>query len=127
MQFVHRIHADVVVLAPVGHLDYKAAGDFERTLLPLLDGAAGSQAGLVLDFTNVDYISSVSLRVIVIAAKSLRGRGARIAVAGLRHTVAEIFSISRFNNVVEIFPTLDAALAALSPAAAAAFHAGGAS
>jgi anti-anti-sigma factor len=120
MESTHRAFADVVVLAPLGRLDYKAAGEFERALLPLLDPAAGSRAGVVLDLTNVDYISSVSLRVLMIATKAIRGRGARIAVAGLQRTVEEIFAISRFNNVVEIFATVDAALAALSPAAAAA-------
>jgi anti-sigma B factor antagonist/stage II sporulation protein AA (anti-sigma F factor antagonist) len=77
----------------------------------------------VLDFSRVDYISSVGLRVLMIAGKAARARGARIAVAALRPVVQEIFSISRFNGVVEMFPTVAAALAAISPGAATAHEA----
>ncbi len=57
---------------------------------------------LVLDFAGVDYISSVGLRVLMIAAKQTRGNGARIAVAALQPVVAEIFAISRFDHVLEV-------------------------
>lgn len=123
MEIKHRALADVVVVAPTGRLDYVAAGDFERTLMPLLDPAAGSGAGVVVDLGGVDYISSVGLRVLMIATKAVRGRGARFAVAELQPTVKEIFAISRFNGVVEIFPTVNEALTAISPAAAAIYRA----
>jgi anti-anti-sigma factor len=121
VEITHRAYADVVVVAPAGRLDHTVAEAFERSLLPLLDPAAGAGAGLVLDFARVDYISSVGLRVLMIAGKAARARSARIAVAGLRPVVQEIFAISRFNGVVEIFPTVAAALAAIAPIAATAF------
>jgi anti-sigma B factor antagonist/stage II sporulation protein AA (anti-sigma F factor antagonist) len=123
VEITHRAYADVVVVAPAGRLDHTVADDFERSLLPLLDPAAGSGAGVVLDFACVEYISSVGLRVLLIAGKAARARGARIAVAGLRPVVQEIFAISRFNGVVEMFPTVAAAVAAISPAAATAYDA----
>lgn len=123
MQITSRAYADVVVVAPAGRIDYAAAADFERALIPLLDPAAGSSAGLVLDFQRVAYISSAGLRVLMIAGKAMRAREARIAVAALQPVVAQILTISRFDAVVEIFPTLAAALAAISPPAAAAHDA----
>ena len=59
----------------------------------------------------------------MIAAKAVRARGARIAVAGLQPVVAEIFAISRFDGVLEVFPAVRDALAAMSPAALAAYDA----
>jgi anti-sigma B factor antagonist/stage II sporulation protein AA (anti-sigma F factor antagonist) len=59
----------------------------------------------------------------MIAAKQMRGRGARIAVAALQPVVAEIFAISRFDSVLEVFPSVREALAKVSPAALAAFEA----
>jgi anti-anti-sigma regulatory factor len=55
----------------------------------------------------------------MIASKALRARGARIAVAAMQPVVAEILEICRFGAVVEIFASVDAALDAMSPAAAA--------
>ena len=125
MEITHRVVGDVVVLAPDGRIDYLVAADFERALLPWLAPDSGSRVGLVMDFAGVDYISSVGLRVMMIATRSLRGRGGRIAVAALQPAVQEIFSISRFDRVVEIFPTVHAALSAMSPASAQAYAASG--
>jgi len=60
----------------------------------------------------------------MIAARQMRGRKARIAVAGLQSVVGEIFAISRFNTVIEVFPALRDALGALSSDALAAYDAG---
>jgi len=116
--------ADVVVAAPVGRIDHAAAGELERSLTPLLPGSGSGTAGLVLDFSGVDYISSVGLRVLMIAAKHARAHASRIAVTALQPVVAEIFAISRFDNVVEVFPAVRDALAAFSAPALAAFDAG---
>ena len=123
VQFSSRQLADVVVASPTGRIDHGAARQFEESLLPLLDAAAPGQGGVLLDFSGVDYISSVGLRVLMIAAKQTRGNGARIAVAALQPVVAEIFAISRFDHVLEVFPSVRGALEKLSAPALAAFDA----
>jgi anti-anti-sigma factor len=113
--------ADVVVAAPLGRIDQTSAGQLEQTLAPLWEKSAIDKGPLVLDFAGVDYISSVGLRVLMIAAKQMRAHDARIAVAALRPTVAEIFAISRFDRVLEVFPSVRSALEQLSAPALAAF------
>ena len=81
-------------------------------------------AGVVLDFAQVEYISSVGLRVLMVAARQLRERSAPLAIAALQPVVAEIFAISRFDRVLAVHPDVAAALAAASPAALAAWQAG---
>jgi len=124
MDFSSRQFADVVVAAPVGRIDHAAAGELERSVMPLLPHAGSGVGGVILDFAGVDYISSVGLRVLMIAAKHARAHASRIAVTALQPVVAEIFAISRFDNVVEVFPAVRDALAAFSAPALAAFDAG---
>ena len=114
METTNRVHGDVVVVAPTGRVDHESAADFERAVVPLLDAATGARAGLVFDLAHVTYVSSVGLRVLMIASKSLRARGARVAVAAMQPVVAEIVEICRFGAVVEIFPTVEAALEAMN-------------
>jgi anti-anti-sigma factor len=109
-----RMYADVVVVEPAGRIDIAAGPEFERAVLSLADPSVGARAGLVFDLERVEYIGSLGLRVFIIVAKELRSRGARIAVAQLRPVVAEILAVARFENVVEIYPTVTAALAAVS-------------
>ena len=123
MLFSSRQFADVVVAAPVGRIDHAAAGEFERALKPLLPRAGCGTNALLLDFAGVDYISSVGLRVLMIAAKEARAQGTRIAVGAPQAVVAEILAISRFDSVVELFPSVRGALEKLSTAALTAFDA----
>ena len=124
MHISDRRLADVAVVAPAGPIDYPNAQELERALAPILAPDATGTRALVLDLRDVGYISSMGLRVLMVAAKALRARNGRIAVAALQPVVVEIFDIARFGHVVEVFPTVRDALAALAPSALAAWDAG---
>jgi anti-anti-sigma factor len=115
--------ADVVVVAPAGQIDHPNAMKLQQALTPVVDDAAAARTPLLLDFTGVEYISSMGLRVLMMASRQMRARNVPIAVAGLQSAVDEIFEIARFRFVVDVFPSVRDALAALSPPAAAAHDA----
>lgn len=124
MKLDSRTYADVVVVAPEGRLDHDNCDAFRAGLQPCLDRAGVAGQHIVLDLSGLEYVSSAGLRCFMLAAKQARGQGGKIVLAALRPVVAEIFQISRFDMVFELFPSLQAALAALSAEAAAAFHKG---
>ena len=123
MQIATHQYADTTVVAPAGRIDHLSAAALESALTPLLAEAAARKSALVLDFAGVDYISSVGLRVLMIAARQMRAAQAKLSVAALQSVVAEIFSISRFDKVLVVSPTVEAALAQSSDAALAAWRA----
>ena len=115
--------ADVVVAVPVGRIDHSNAERLQRALGPVVEASAAAQSPVVLDFAGVDYICSMGLRVLLLASKTMRSQHCRIAVASLQPVVEEIFSISRFDHVLEVFPSVHCALEAISAPALAAYHA----
>ena len=115
--------ADVVVVTPVGPIDHAGSTRLQPALAPFVEDAAKARSALVLDLSGVGYISSMGLRLLMIAAKELRSRGARIAVAAMQPIVAEIFDIARFGHVVEVFPSVRTALQSVSMPALAAYEA----
>lgn len=117
MELSPRRFADTVVLAPAGRIDHTASEEFRSVLWPHLDGCAGDGDRVVLDLSGVPYISSAGLRVLLLARKHVKARGGRLVVAALEPVVREIFEISRFTLVVDCYPTVPDALAAISPAA----------
>jgi anti-anti-sigma factor len=123
VQFSSQRLADVVVAVPAGQIDHPNAELLEQALAPILDATSMRRSALVLDFSRVEYISSMGLRVLLMAAKKLRAQNARIAVAALQPVVMEIFGIARFNHVLEVFPDVRAALAQLSEEALATYDA----
>jgi anti-sigma B factor antagonist len=102
---------DIAVLRPVGRVDSANAADFERAVADVFDGGAKR---LVLDFSQLEYISSAGLRSTLIAGKKARAlEGGRLALCALAPQVAEIFAISGFTAVFTICKDLDEALAQL--------------
>jgi anti-sigma B factor antagonist/stage II sporulation protein AA (anti-sigma F factor antagonist) len=79
---------------------------------------------LLLDLSKVNYMSSAGLRVLMIAAKGCRKQGGKMVLAALQPTIQEVFKIGRFDMVLEIYPTVRQALAAISPEAAALYGKG---
>ena len=127
LQIATRHVADAVIAAPVGRIDHRSAAEFEAALTPLVAAAAAAKGALVLDFSAVEYISSVGLRVLMMAAKQLRGQQRKLGVAAAKPLVGEIFEISRFNLILDLSPTVRAGLERMSPAAVAAYDASAAS
>ncbi len=122
MEISTRQFVDVVVAVPVGRIDHNSAGQLEEALISLSERSGINKWAIVLDFAGVEYISSIGLRVLMVAAKQMRAHDARIAVAGLQPVVAEIFAISRFDRVLDVYPSVRSALEKLSARALEAFN-----
>ncbi|MBK6394704.1 MAG: STAS domain-containing protein [Betaproteobacteria bacterium] len=120
MQCPTHAYADVLVATANGRIDFAGAQVLEGALAPAL-APDGPVRGIVIDLAGVDYISSVGLRVLMVAAKAMRARKASIAVASLQPVVAEIFEISRFHHVVDVRGSVRDAIAAVSPEALVAY------
>ena len=102
-----------IVLSPAGRIDHTHADQFTQALAPYLRDCAGGGAPLVIDFSGVSYISSIGLRALMIAIKQVKAQGGRMVLAALTPLVAEVFRISCFDKLFDIFPSRAEALAAL--------------
>jgi anti-sigma B factor antagonist len=67
---------------------------------------------LIVDLTNVTYLDSSGLAVLIEGMQNAREYGGQFALVGLQETVHTIFEMARLDQVFQIFPTVDAALAA---------------
>src|SRR5512132_4280640 len=106
--------ADTIVLAPAGRIDHETAEMFREALLAQLTTCSAGQDHVVLDLGAVEYIASAGLRALMIAARQAKARGGRLVVAALQPLVKEVFGITRFALVVDVFPSVRDALGALS-------------
>lgn len=123
MELISKRYADTVVVCPQGRIDHASAEAFKAALGPSVSACGAGRDRLVIDMAGVEYISSVGLRVLMLASKQTKAQGAPLAVCELQPVVREIFEISRFNLVMQVFPSLREALAALSTEALTAFEA----
>src|ERR1700704_3296291 len=119
MNVTSRRFANAVVLRVEGRLDQDTCGDFTRDLMVYVDAAAREGGAIVLDLSSLEYISSAGLRCFMLASRQAKSQHGRIVVAALQPMVSEIFEISHFNLVFQVFPTVREALGAVSAEAAA--------
>ena len=100
----------VTLLAMEGNLDTNTSVDAQDHINGLIDDGA---AKLVVDFEKVDFVSSAGLRVLLATAKKLGGVGGSLRICGLNETVAEVFEISGFSTILNVFPSESEALSGL--------------
>jgi len=86
-----------VTFALDGRLDTTTAPQLEEELRSSLTGVTE----LVLDFSDLAYISSAGLRVLLFAQKTMNKQG-KMVIKHVNDTIAEVFEITGFNDVLTI-------------------------
>ena len=124
MELETRTFEDVIVVSPTGRIDHNTAEAFQSALLAEVEGC-GANGKMVLDLGGVDYMSSVGLRALMVAAKEAKKAATDIVVSSLQPDLKEIFEISRFHFIFKTFDDIKSALQSLSPDAANAFQSAG--
>jgi anti-anti-sigma factor len=121
MELAPACFADTIVLKPVGRIDHETAAGFREALLAHVGTCAPRASHVVLDLSAVEYIASVGLRALVLAAREAKAKGTTLAVAALQPVVNEIFEITRFGLVLDVFASVPEALRAASAKALEAY------
>ena len=124
MNVSSRRYANAVLVQVSGRLDQDTCEAFRGQLMGFVDQAAHDGGAIVLDLSQLEYVSSAGLRCFMLASRQAKAQHGRIFVAALQPMVREIFEISHFNLVFQVFPTLREAMAAVSSEAAVAFEKG---
>jgi anti-sigma B factor antagonist len=99
---------NVLVIGLQGRLDATNSAIAEKQLIALVKGG---ETRLVFDFSELTYISSLGLRVLIVAAKLVKEADGKFALGALRDPIFEIFKIAGFHSIFPIYPTCDAAVA----------------
>lgn len=88
---------DALQVVLEGRLDTTTAPELEKTLKESLDGVKE----LVLDFEDLEYISSAGLRVLLSAQKIMNKQGS-MKVLHTNETILEIFEVTGFTDILTI-------------------------
>ena len=94
----------------VGKLDIVGA---EVIGLPLA-AAAGSRRNIIVDMTRVDFIASIGIRQLVIAAKAVARGAGKLVLLAPTPMVAEVMVVSGLEEILPIVQTEDEARAAFA-------------
>ena len=124
MNVTSRRYGPAVVLQVSGRLDQDTCEAFRGDIMKHVETASKAGGGIVLDLARLEYVSSAGLRCFMLASRQAKQVQMKIFVAALQPMVAEIFQISHFNLIFQVFATVRDALGAISADAALAYEKG---
>ncbi len=101
---------DAVVLALSGKLDATTAKTFEDKILAEIDSG---DRRFVIDLSQLEYVSSSGLRVLLLAAKRLHSTDGKIVLCSLKEHVRQVFDLAGFSSILSLYGSRDEALKAL--------------
>ncbi len=111
MEFKTTTDQNATIITITGRLDAVTAPEYEKKIRELIDGG---NLHFVVDFEQLDYISSAGLRGLLVTAKLLKAKKGQLRFTNVTGTLKEVFDISGFNSIFQMDSSLAASLAALS-------------
>jgi len=103
-------HDGVPVAAISGEIDGKTAPQAQAELAPVL----ARSGRLLLDMTQVTYMSSAGLRMLLLLYRQAAARDGKVVLVGLSEQIRDTMSITGFLKYFPVCDTLEEGLRALS-------------
>ncbi len=97
----------VVVVKIVGNLDGLTA---EKASTFFSSQVREGAIRLVTDFSEVEYVSSAGLRVLLATVKAVRLVGGDLRLAALREAVMPVLELSGFSTMLQVYPSIEQAI-----------------
>jgi stage II sporulation protein AA (anti-sigma F factor antagonist) len=113
--------ADALVIRPVGEADYATASTWRAQMLTALDAAelsgidSGDGAGrrrtcVILDLTELSFMDSSGLQVLVAGYRQAVSAGAYCCIAGAQPSIASRMSVAGLTPYIPVHSTVAEAL-----------------
>ena len=91
------LNGDELVYSVEGTIDTTTSPELQKDL----DASMGDIRSIVFDFTDVTYISSAGLRVLLHAHKNMNNKGG-VKIRNINDLVHEVFEVTGFSDILNI-------------------------
>jgi anti-anti-sigma factor len=102
----HKDKDEVTIVYFFGKMDTRTSPDAEKYVNQLIDEG---DKNILMNFEELDFISSTGLRVILATGKKLMGSG-KLAICNPNITVNDVLKMSGFNKMFGVYDTEEEAL-----------------
>jgi len=82
-----------------GRLDTSGVGSIETRFIA---ATASSGKNTIVDLSDVPYLTSMGIRMLIVAAKAAKGKNAKIVLFGVQGLVREVFDHVSLGHVIPI-------------------------
>lgn len=108
MEITTKVYRRVAVLTIAGRIDTATSPQFEEAVNEIIDKGSHN---LVMDFADVEFLSSSGLRILVTTRKRLREMGGDIVLANPSQRAMDSLEIAGLNELFKSFSDREDAIA----------------
>jgi anti-anti-sigma factor len=108
MNIIQESVGNIVILSLNGRLDTLNFALLDNELNLLVEK---NQKDIILDCQGLDYVSSSGLRILLMALKKVKAVHGRFSICNLQPQIIQIFKISGFDHLFELFSGRNEAIA----------------
>ena len=81
-----------------GEMDTAAAAEVEKVMEPLY---TSDGKDVIIDCTNLEYIASSGLRILISILKGAKSAGSRVVLHGVNDDIKSVFKLTGFDSIFE--------------------------
>ena len=107
MNIIKNMEGEILTVMLIGRLDTNASMKFEQEVEKSINS---NNKNMIIDFSDLEYICSSGLRVIIQAAKKLKSLQGELVLCSMEDYIQEVFEISGFDTFLKIFASKDEAV-----------------
>ena len=98
MEIIKTLEGEKLLVKLVGRLDSVTAPELEESLKGELENVKEVE----FDFSDLEYISSAGLRILLSTQRTMSKQDGEMSVAGCNDTILEIFEVTGFSDIFTI-------------------------
>jgi anti-anti-sigma factor len=90
----------VLILRVTGRLDAGSSPQLEKRVMASIDD--GNYANVLMNFENVDYLSSAGMRLLLSTTKKLKSKEGKFVISCVCDGVMEVIKMAGFDHILNI-------------------------
>ena len=100
-------NATVITFTSEKILEEKDIQSIQESIMSVIEQA--ERISLILDFSNVKFLSSAVLGLLIRVSKKIYERDGRLSLCSINPKIYEIFKITRLTKIFDIYPDIESA------------------
>ena len=99
-----------IIASPSGRIDSSNSNAFGEEVDNIVNSFSDKKYHLIIDFGQIEYISSAGLRVLLVLDKKQKENSMRMIISSMNQNIQKVFESSGFSKILTISPTVGEAM-----------------
>lgn len=101
------LEGDIVKVNLSGRMDLGGVKSIEKDFDRMVEAP---RMAVIVDMSDVPYMSSIGIRCLLIHAKSVSGRGGKYVLSSIQRDVRNVLEVSGIDQLIKIYDTVEEAV-----------------